>query len=225
MHLAELSRRSGVSVPSIKFYLREGLIPPGVPVSARKSEYGEEHVRRLRLVRAMLTVGGMSIGQARDVLAVADDPAFTRHERLGIAQYMLPPKVAVPDPQDEDRAAWDAVRAVICAELRALGWRFLDGAPALDVLTRSVLTLQELGYETPIEQFRRYAEAIRPIAREEYSNLEKYEVLEEAIEATIAYTVLVEPIWLALRRLAHEDVSARLHYGERDADATASASE
>lgn len=214
MHLAELSRRSGVSAASIKFYLREGLIPPGVPVSARKSEYTEEHIRRLRLVRAMLTVGGMSIGQVRDVLAVADDPAFTRHERLGIAQYMLPPRVVVPEPEDEARAAWDATRAVICAELRALGWRFQDAAPALDVLTRSVLTLQELGYETPIDQFRRYAEAIRPIAEAEYSTIEKYEVLEEAIEATVAYTVLIEPILLALRRLAHEDVSARLYYGD-----------
>ncbi|GAA1958330.1 MerR family transcriptional regulator [Catenulispora subtropica] len=214
MHLAELSRRTGVSVPSIKFYLREGLIPPGVPVSARKSEYDEEHVRRLRLVRAMLTVGGMSVGQARDVLAVADDPAFTRHERLGIAQYMLPPKVTVPEPDDEGRAAWDAVRGQICEELRALGWRFQDGAPALDVLTRSVLTLQELGYETPIEQFRRYAAAIRPIAEAEYATITQYEVLEEAIEATVAYTVLVEPILLALRRLAHEDVSSRLHYGD-----------
>ncbi|NUP50391.1 MAG: MerR family transcriptional regulator [Catenulispora sp.] len=213
MHLAELSRRSGVSVASIKFYLREGLIPPGVPVSARKSEYDELHVRRLRLVRAMLTVGGMSVGQARDVLAVADDPAFTRHERLGIAQYMLPPRVTVPEPEDEARAAWDAMRAQIRAELRALGWRFHDEAPGLDVLTRSVLTLQELGYDAPVDQFRRYAEAMRPIAEAEYSTIEKYEVLEEAIEATVAYTVLIEPILLALRRLAHEDVSARLYYG------------
>lgn len=93
MHLAELSRRSGVSVPSIKFYLREGLLPPGEAVTALKAEYSDEHVRRLRLVRAMLTIGKMSVVQVRDVLAVAEDPAFTRHERLGIAQYMLPPHV------------------------------------------------------------------------------------------------------------------------------------
>lgn len=215
MHLAELSRRSGVSVPSIKFYLREGLLPAGVPVSARKAEYDEEHVRRLRLVRAMLTIGKMSVAQVRDVLAVADDPAFTRHERLGIAQYMLPPRVETPEEGSEERADWIAVRTVIRDELRGLGWRFQDEAPSLDMLTQSVVTLRDLGYDASVAHLRRYAEAIHPIAEAEYSVVQGYEQIEEAIEATVAYTVLVEPILLALRRLAHEDVSSRLHYGEQ----------
>jgi DNA-binding transcriptional MerR regulator len=215
VHLAELSRRSGVSVPSIKFYLREGLLPAGVPVSARKAEYDEEHVRRLRLVRAMLTIGKMSVAQVRDVLAVADDPAFTRHERLGIAQYMLPPRVETPEEGSEERADWIAVRTVIRDELRGLGWRFQDEAPSLDMLTQSVVTLRDLGYDASVAHLRRYAEAIHPIAEAEYSVVQGYEQIEEAIEATVAYTVLVEPILLALRRLAHEDVSSRLHYGEQ----------
>jgi DNA-binding transcriptional MerR regulator len=204
-----------VSVPSIKFYLREGLVPAGVPVSARKAEYSEEHVRRLRLVRAMLTIGKMTVAQVRDVLAVADDPAFTRHERLGIAQYMLPPRVEVPAQDSEERAGWDEMRAQIRDELRALGWRFEETAPALDMLTQSVVTLGDLGYDTSVEHLRRYAEAIHPMAEAEYAVIEQYEQIEEAIEATVAYTVLVEPILLALRRLAHEDVSSRMHYGER----------
>jgi hypothetical protein len=53
------------------------------------------------------------------------------------------------------------------------------------------------------------------MAEAEYAVIEQYEQIEEAIEATVAYTVLVEPILLALRRLAHEDVSSRMHYGER----------
>ena len=216
MHLAELSRRSGVSVPSIKFYLREGLVPAGVPVSARKAEYSDQHVRRLRLVRAMLTIGKMSVAQVRDVLAVADDPAFTRHERLGIAQYMLPPHVEAPAEDAEERAAWDEMRALIRDELRALGWRFQDMAPALDLLTQSVVTLRDLGYKASVEHLRGYAKAIHPMAETEYATIGEYEQIEEAIEATVAYTVLVEPVLLALRRLAHEDVSSRLHYGDGD---------
>ncbi|WP_194894781.1 MerR family transcriptional regulator [Catenulispora pinisilvae] len=216
MHLAELSRRSGVSVPSIKFYLREGLVPPGTPVSARRAEYGEEHVRRLRLVRAMLTIGKMSVAQARDVLAVADDPAFTRHERLGTAQYMLPPHAEAPAQDSEERAVWDEIRSLILDELRRLGWHFQDTAPALDMLTQSVATLVGLGYDAPVEDFRRYAAAIRPMAEAEYATIAQFELIEEALEATVAYTVLVEPILLALRRLAHEDVSSRLRYGYGD---------
>ncbi|WP_346281659.1 MerR family DNA-binding transcriptional regulator, partial [Pseudonocardia sp.] len=29
MRMAELSARTGVPIPTIKFYLREGLLPPG----------------------------------------------------------------------------------------------------------------------------------------------------------------------------------------------------
>src|SRR2546430_1153453 len=32
MRMGELSRRSGVSVPTIKYYLREGLLPAGNPL-------------------------------------------------------------------------------------------------------------------------------------------------------------------------------------------------
>lgn len=220
MHLAELSRRSGVSVPSIKFYLREGLLPAGRPVTARKAEYTDDHVRRLRLVRAMLTIGKMSVAQVRDVLAVAEDPAFTRHERLGIAQYMLPPHVEAPAEDTQERSQWDAVRTVIRDELRALGWRFQDNAPALDMLTQSVVTLRDLGYTASVEHLRDYATAIHPMAEREYAVIGEYEQIDEAIEATVAYTVLVEPVLLALRRLAHEDTSSRLHYGERGPQTT-----
>lgn len=211
MRLSELSDRGGVSVATVKYYLREGLLAPGTPVTARQSEYGEEHLRRLRLVRALLTVGGMTIQQARDVLAVADDPAFGRHERIGIAQYMLGPQITPPDASDPERARWDEVFAEMRGLLTGMGWRVYDEAPALAALTRAVLTLRTLGYRGGVEDIRRYAEVMHPIAAEEYGVMGEYPVLEEAIEAAVAYTVLYEPIMLALRRLAHEDVSAHLY--------------
>ncbi|GMA88788.1 hypothetical protein GCM10025868_40380 [Angustibacter aerolatus] len=45
-------------VATVKYYLREGLLPPGTPTSRTQAQYDEEHVRRLRLVRALLDVGG-----------------------------------------------------------------------------------------------------------------------------------------------------------------------
>lgn len=211
MRLSELSRRSGVSVATVKYYLREGLLAPGTPVTARQAEYDDEHLRRLRLIRALLTVGGMTISQARDVLAVADDPAFGRHERLGIAQYMLPPQVAPPEKDDPQQPEWDATHRQLRDVLADLGWRVNDEAPAINSLTRAVVTLRALGYAFPLDYVRQYALAMHPIAEVELGVIEGYPVLEEAIEASVAYTMLNEPILLALRRLAHEDVSARLH--------------
>ncbi len=207
LRLSELSSRSGVSVASIKYYLREGLLGPGTPVGPRQAEYGDEHLARLRVVRAMLKVGGMTVGQARDVLAAADDPAFGRHERLGIAQYMLPPHVTPP----QDDPVWDAVHAEVRGLLAGLGWDIHAHAPALATLTRAVVTLRSLGHRMRPEDITGYAVALRAVAEVEYEVIEGYEVLEEAIEATVAYTLLCEPVLLSLRRLAHEDVSARLY--------------
>ncbi|MFD5322310.1 MerR family transcriptional regulator [Streptomyces sp. NPDC127092] len=211
MRLSELSARSGVSVATVKYYLREGLLAPGTPVTARQSDYGEEHLRRLRLVRALLTVGGMTVQQARDVLAVADDPAFGRHERLGIATYMLGPRVEPPDEGAPERELWDQVAAEVRELLTELDWRVYDEAPALASLVRAITSVRSLGYRGEMDDIRKYALALRPIAEEELTVIDDYPVLEEAIEATVAYTTLYEPILLALRRLAHEDVSARLH--------------
>ncbi|RAG87480.1 transcriptional regulator [Streptacidiphilus pinicola] len=210
MQLSELSERSGVSVASVKYYLREGLLQPGAAVSARRSEYDEDHLRRLRLVRALLTVGGMSVAQARDVLAAAQDPAFDRHSRLGVAQYLLPPRVTTPPAGTPEAAAWQERRAEVLALLRdELGWRIHDGAPALDALTEALLTLNSLGYATTEGTLRDYANALHPIAEAELDVIDEHPAIDEAIEAVVAYTVLYEPVLLSLRRLAHEDVSAR----------------
>jgi hypothetical protein len=143
---------------------------------------------------------------------VADDPAFGRHERLGIATYMLPPHVEPPGSQDEEAEQWLAVHAELGALLIGeLGWRLYETAPALNTLTRAVLALRRLGYRCSVDYLRRYATALRPIAEKEYAVIEEFDVLDEAIEATVAYTMLYEPIILSLRRLAHEDVSARLY--------------
>jgi DNA-binding transcriptional MerR regulator len=44
MRISELSARSGISVPTIKFYLREGLLPPGSPRAVNQADYGEPHL-------------------------------------------------------------------------------------------------------------------------------------------------------------------------------------
>jgi DNA-binding transcriptional MerR regulator len=80
MRIAELSRRSGIPVPTIKYYVREGLLPPGELTSPNQAQYDETHVRRLKLIRALVDVGDLSIAATRDVLASIDSPGKTLHE-------------------------------------------------------------------------------------------------------------------------------------------------
>ena len=80
MRMAELSRESGVAIATIKYYQREGLLPPGALTSPNQARYGPAHVRRLRLVRALTEVGGLSVADVRDVLAAIDEPRTPLHD-------------------------------------------------------------------------------------------------------------------------------------------------
>ena len=50
MLLNELAEASGVSVASIKYYRREGILPPGERITTTRADYGQRHLERLRLV-------------------------------------------------------------------------------------------------------------------------------------------------------------------------------
>lgn len=72
-----------MSVPTIKFYVREGLLPAGELTSPNQASYGEAHVQRLRLIRALLDVGGLSVASIREVIVAVDDPGRSVHKLLG----------------------------------------------------------------------------------------------------------------------------------------------
>ena len=73
MRISELSRVSGVPVPTVKFYLREGLLSEGVRTSPNQAQYDDSHLQRLRLIRALVGAGGLSLATTREVLRQVDD--------------------------------------------------------------------------------------------------------------------------------------------------------
>lgn len=74
MRMAELSRRSGVSVPTIKFYLREGLLPSGRRTKTNQAFYSDEHVTRLNLIAVLSGTARLSLAEVKTVLAELDSP-------------------------------------------------------------------------------------------------------------------------------------------------------
>ena len=78
MWMAELSERSGVPVPTIKFYLREGLLPRGEARGATRAAYDVDHVRRLRLIRALVDGAGFGLDRVREVSSSESSTSRTR---------------------------------------------------------------------------------------------------------------------------------------------------
>lgn len=106
MRIAELSRATGVPVPTIKYYVREGLLPPGELTSPNQAQYDQGHVRRLKLVRALIEVGGVSVAAVRDAVRRIDAPDVDLHAKLGATHYLL----GAAAPLSIDAATWNARR-------------------------------------------------------------------------------------------------------------------
>src|SRR4051812_11691483 len=89
MRIAELSRVSGVPVPTIKYYLRENLLPPGELTSPNQASYGDLHVRRLRLIRALVDLAGVPVAQVKEVLEGLDSDTMSLHDQIGRAHRAI----------------------------------------------------------------------------------------------------------------------------------------
>jgi DNA-binding transcriptional MerR regulator len=200
MRISELSAASRVTVPTLKFYLREGILPPGDPVARNQATYDERHVRRLRLIRALTDVGRLSLREVRDVLRAADDPRVPVHELLGIAQYSLEPSVtAAVDPD---------ARAIVDAAIDALDWRVSADAPARRSIAHAVGVLRSFGWSVEPADLVRYARAVDELAAREVSISDEAVDRERLVERMVVGSVAYEAILGAFRRLAQEHHSA-----------------
>lgn len=86
MKLRELSAASGASTASIKYYIREGLLPPGAKKNATTAVYGESHVARLELIQALRQILDVPLARIVALTALIDDPATPTLDVLGAAQ-------------------------------------------------------------------------------------------------------------------------------------------
>jgi DNA-binding transcriptional MerR regulator len=205
MRIAELSRRSGVPVPTIKYYVREGLLPPGELTSPNQAQYDEAHVRRLKLIRALVDVGDLSIAATRDVLASIDSPGKTLHERLGKAQHAVTPHFQ----GDIDQESWAIASRQVEELVRQRGWQVKATSPAWMLLTQALATLHSLGQDDLAGLLDRYAEAAEELAEAEVRCVLSRPDIESILEGVVIGTTLGDTILAATRRLAQANVSAR----------------
>ncbi|MFF8412224.1 MerR family transcriptional regulator [Streptomyces omiyaensis] len=219
MRIGELSRRTGVSVPTIKFYVREGLLPAGRLTSPNQASYEETHVRRLRLIRALIDVGGLSVAAVREVIAAVDDPGRPIHDLLGEAAVRMVPRYgAEPAGEDgegggEEDAGLVAARERVDALILKRNWRCFPGSPAAEALAVALAALGSVGHERFAEVLDDYAEAAERVARADLDYVAHQVAREELVESVAVGTVLGDALFAALRRLAQIDASDRLFGG------------
>lgn len=198
MRISELVEHTGVPLATIKFYLREGMLPPGEAVTATRAEYGEEHIRRVRLIRALTEVAGLPLQRVTEVLALIDRPEGTLYDALGKAVAALPPYVSTEE-RDYPRAR---------AALDAIGQVYDPRFAAVAQLDRALAAVESAGIPLSADRLAVYAEHLRAMAEYDLDGMPDGD-REEQLGYAVLGTALYDPVIAALRRLAHQDAALR----------------
>ncbi|GAB3153816.1 MerR family transcriptional regulator [Amycolatopsis stemonae] len=205
MRMAELSAESGVPVATVKYYLREGLLPAGERTSPNQARYSAAHVQRLRLVKALTEVGGLPLASVGAVLAAIDGDQ-TPHETMGVVQQELagtPPKVS------EEAAAWATALLRDFAERHGWKWHEPENR-TVGNLVAALATAKELGHEKLADRLDEYFGLAVRVAELDVEVVTGLTSFDKIIEAGLVATVLGDRIFTGLRHLAQERVSREI---------------
>jgi DNA-binding transcriptional MerR regulator len=207
MRISDLARSTGVSLPTVKYYLREGLLPPGRPTAATQADYDSSHADRLRLIRALVDVGGLSLASVRSVLALIDAgpdrPGLavgTVHEALSThadAEHPGRPVGGEEGPRPVPERA--------LAALHELGWCAHPESPTVRLLDAALDAVARVGIPMSQERLHAYADAALTVAEVDVASVPRTSTTD-AVAHVVLGTVLYEPVLLALRRLAQAEV-------------------
>jgi DNA-binding transcriptional MerR regulator len=204
MRISELGQQTGVPVATIKFYLREGLLPSGTPTARNQADYGENHLRRLLLIRALTGVGQLDLMSVRTLLEAIDDdrvPATDLYQVLHRVLFPAPVQLVMPGNLDE---ALDHVDGL----LGDLGWQVGAGSPARVQFALVVATLRSLGCECDISFFAAYAEAAERLANGEIELVSSASTVADRA-AIVARSVLLDVALTSMRLMAAEQYIMR----------------
>lgn len=210
VRISELAEQAGLSVATVKYYLREGLLPPGRPLARTQSDYDVEHLSRLRLLRILREVGDVPVGRLRELVAAVESVDLSRHGMLAAAaDAVAPPPPPAGPRRTEARAMADEVVA-------AAGWdRVRPDAPDRENLAAVLEVVASAeAWSRSGEVWSRSGEGLHPYV-EAADRLARWEVgeLEDSGAAAVMQQMVVGQVVFGevlatLRRLAEEHYSA-----------------
>jgi DNA-binding transcriptional MerR regulator len=198
MLISELVERSKVPTATIKFYIREGMLPPGESEGSRRASYGDDHLARLRLIRALHTVADLPLARIRAVLALLDTPD-------GDTGILLREAItAIGDPDIE--MGGDTPRASAALDSFVPG--YVAHEPAMSMLDQALVAAEDAGVSVGPERLRLYSQAMFSVAQAEVAAIPAES--GDAVRYTVLGTVVVEPLLIAMRRLAQQSLANRV---------------
>jgi DNA-binding transcriptional MerR regulator len=196
MRISELADRSGLPVATIKFYLRKDLLPPGKPVSKTQADYGESHLLRLRLIRALREIADLPVATIATVLGAVDDEELPLIDLLRITQTAVArPASNGTDPEPAERL------------LRELGWQLSPESALVGSLAGVLDALAGQHEKIDTASLKPWADAAWSVAEVEVGYISSGTARAAAARRVAVGTVIYGELLAQLRLAAQEAVS------------------
>ena len=209
MKISELSARSGLPIPTIKFYIREGLLPPGERTAQNQARYTETHVVLLELARTLKDDLGMSVPTIARIMAT--DPR-RGSEFLDAGLAVIAASRRNYSALDRDSEEYRQAVALAECVFEKLGWHAPANDPGAEDTVAALISILRVWPDMfRIDIVENYARVADEIARNEIPD--DWNPDSDPLGAfryAVLGTYLFEPLILALRRVAHGERSAAL---------------
>ena len=173
-------------------------------------EYGPDHVKRLRLIKALTTIGGLSIAATREVL-MAIDEARSPAQTLKAVSYAMSVSVgAHTGSADEDGDGDADARTGVDELIAAMGWDVDGDSPHVRGLAATLRAMDRMGVGLPRGELVSYARLAGAAARLDIDRASSVEDPMALAERAATSLALSAPLLELLRRVAQEDCVRRL---------------
>ena len=216
MKLNQLAATTGASTATIKYWIREQILPPGALRNQTTAVYDTAHVHRIHLIRTLRERFDQPIADIRHLTGMLDDHTVPMVTVMDACQHIaagLGGGDANPDTDSDTDASphHDIVRDL----LHLTGWPDVSST-ARAALVDTLREVDEDGAPYSADRLTTYATALAGIAQEDlaYVSDTNTDNTEEPHRDEIARRVLIGTraqtrVLLAMNNLAHASAAIR----------------
>ena len=177
MRMRELEKASGVGRETIRYYIREGLLPEPDRASRNSAFYNDDHIHRLRAIKRMQEERFLPLAVIRALLEAEDGDRWLAPEAFPMLDSMLAARLgdgAVRTPVAQLAAQLEKGMESI-DEMASIGMISIDAAASVSArdvaIARSINELAEIGFTQELgfagEQMRFYLDFIEWVTNQE----------------------------------------------------------
>jgi hypothetical protein len=173
-------------------------------------EYGPDHVKRLRLIKALTTVGGLSIAATREVLVAVDEARSPAQTLKAVSYAMSVPVGARAVTADGEGTGEPDARAEVDDLITDMGWDVDGDSPHVQGLAAVLSEMDRMGVGLPPDALISYARLANSAARLDIQRAATVDDQMALAERAATSLALSGPLLELLRRVAQEDCVRRL---------------